>query len=78
MVWGHIFAVASIFTGAGILIVFGDWIGRNLRDALFEDFEHVFGDVVELPAATQMGGGRAQRRSDRLTGDVRTHHDAGI
>jgi hypothetical protein len=64
MPWGHIFAAASIFTGAGILISFGDWVSRNVAEALGVPASPA--DARETKPATESQVGRGEHRAAQL------------
>jgi hypothetical protein len=79
MPWGHIFAVASIFTGAGILIAFGDWIGEGIAQgvpfgprsrashrALRSRPKASIADARETKPATESQVGRGEHRAAQL------------
>jgi hypothetical protein len=81
MPWGHIFAVASIFTGAGILISFGAFVGENIEEALGVPFgprsrashralrsrpKASIADARETKPATESQVGRGEHRAAQL------------
>jgi hypothetical protein len=64
MPWGHIFAVASIFTGAGIRISFGAVVGENIEEALGVPASPA--DARETKPATESQVGRGEHRAAQL------------